>query len=104
MAHLPSWLEYKMQESHIRYWQYARKRGPVFFVLVGGVLLCGSLAFAVQLCTDLWLSHKALQRSDVLEMVFAKALLGLFAGLVFWFSNERSYRKALQKRQTMDGE
>ena len=75
-------------------WEILRRRGPIYFLLVRGVLRWGGFMFIFTvLMTLLGIFHRDLFLSALLRTAFICVMGGLAWGAVTWCCNEWLYRR-----------
>ena len=85
--------KWAMTEAERKQWEVLRKRGPVFYVLVWGLLACGGGALAIDVCWNVLAGHKNLLSPVPAYLMVGAVVAGLLAGLFTWNSQEQRYRK-----------
>jgi hypothetical protein len=92
-----SWKMLSMSARPARRWEQTRKRGEVFFVLVNGVLGYVGFVFLASTCADVFVRHKQLSASLIVEQAVTWLVAGFAWGVAIWHLQEKQYREGMRE-------
>lgn len=87
-----------MEPSDITRTEKLAAKGPVFFIVVYGIILFGSIQTAIHLISFL-IRNETLTTTNYLIYLISSSVGGLLFGLVLWPRIERTARKQQKSRE-----
>jgi hypothetical protein len=93
---------FQWTEKQHRRWETERKDGPFLWILRNGVMTWGTSMFVMMTIFRAWFYGKhTVSRDELIGSAGLYAIAGALFGLVLWVWSERSYKRALEREDTL---
>jgi hypothetical protein len=86
------------EKSKLTQLQSVVDKGPIYFIIVRGIIVYGLIFLVGQLLIRFFISEKPLTTEYYLTTLAISIVAGLVFGVITWPSNERKLRKLKRER------